>query len=161
MSLTFRPFRQQKHRNDVIVTSYIKILKLLNLKSKDNTKQTLQEKFYASRVKKSKLEGSKIRPQPRFWSVFKSPVKIGISTCLIFQDYMRSSTSCIQILISVTTIVVYLCNIYLWLGFGHERSIDKRKNNQSVLKLSMWPKFPQIDCNKKTWEIWLYFYHFD
>ena len=55
MFLTFRPFRQQKHRNDVIVMSYIKILKILNLKSKDNTKQTLHEKFYASRVKNKQI----------------------------------------------------------------------------------------------------------
>ena len=48
--LAFRPFRRRKHRNDVIVTSYIKILQILKLKSKDNTKQTLHAKFYVDRL---------------------------------------------------------------------------------------------------------------
>ena len=64
--LAFRPFRRRKHRNDVIVTSYIKILQILNLKSKDNTKQTLHPKFYASRVKKKRIRRGlvKIRSPP-------------------------------------------------------------------------------------------------
>ena len=53
--LAFRPFHQQKHRKDVIVTSYIKILKIFNLKSKDNTKQTLHAKFYVSGVKNKRI----------------------------------------------------------------------------------------------------------
>ena len=75
--LAFRPFHRQKHRNDVIVRLYIKIEQTLKLKSKDNTKQTLHAKFYASMVKTSKLESGKIRP-PQFWCVFKSRVKIGL-----------------------------------------------------------------------------------
>ena len=75
--LAFRPFRWRKHRNDVIVTSYIKILQILKLKSKDNTKQTAHAKFYASRVKNKRIRGG-IRPPPQFWSVFKTPVKIGL-----------------------------------------------------------------------------------
>ena len=39
-----------KYRNDVIVTSYIKILQILKLKSKDNTRKTLHAKFYASGI---------------------------------------------------------------------------------------------------------------
>ena len=58
--LAFRPFRRRKHRNDVIVTSYIKILKL---KSKDITSKTLDAKFYASRIKNKRIrKGGKIRP---------------------------------------------------------------------------------------------------
>ena len=76
--LAFRPFRQRKHRNDVIVKSYIKILKILNLKSKDNTKQTLHAKFYSSRVKDKQIRGVNM-PSP-FWYTFKSPVKIGLIT---------------------------------------------------------------------------------
>ena len=53
--LAFWPFRRRKHRNVVIVTSYIKILHILKLKSKDNTKQTENAKFYAFRVKTSEL----------------------------------------------------------------------------------------------------------
>ena len=60
--LAFRPFRRRKHRNDVIVTSYIKILQILNLKSKDNTKQTLHAKFYASRVRNKRIRGGKYAP---------------------------------------------------------------------------------------------------
>ena len=50
-----------KTKNDVIVTSYIKILQILKLKSKDNTRKTLYAKFYASRIKTSEL-GRGIRP---------------------------------------------------------------------------------------------------
>ena len=60
--LDFRPFRHRKHRNDVIVTSYIKISQILKLKSKDITSKTLHAKFYASRIKASKLGVGKIRP---------------------------------------------------------------------------------------------------
>ena len=60
--LAFRPFRRRKHRNDVIVTSYIKISQILKLKSKDITSKTLHAKFYASRIKTSELGGGKIRP---------------------------------------------------------------------------------------------------
>ena len=55
--LAFRPFRRRKHRNDVIVTSYIKISQILKLESKDITSKTLHAKFYASRIKTSKLGG--------------------------------------------------------------------------------------------------------
>ena len=55
--LTFGPFRRRKHRNDVIVTSYIKISQILKLKSKDITSKTLHAKFYASRIKTSELGG--------------------------------------------------------------------------------------------------------
>ena len=37
------------------MTSYIKILQILKLKSKDNTKQTLHAKFYTSRVKNKRI----------------------------------------------------------------------------------------------------------
>ena len=77
MFLAFRPFRRRKHRNDVIVTSYIKISQIQKLKSKDITSKTLHAKFYASRIKTSELGGGKIRP-PRVCSVFKSPGKIGL-----------------------------------------------------------------------------------
>ena len=78
--LAFRPFRHRKHRNDVIVRSYIKISQILKLKSKDITSKTLHAKFYASRIKTSELGrgGGKIRPLG-VWSVFKSPGKIGFS----------------------------------------------------------------------------------
>ena len=64
-----------KHRNDVIVTSYIKISQILKLKSKDNTRQTLHTKFYASRVKNKRIR----RGVNRVWRVFKSPGKIGLT----------------------------------------------------------------------------------
>ena len=77
--LAFRPFRQRKHRNDVIVTSYIKILQILKLKSNDNPKQTLHAKVYASRVKNKRIrKGVKYAPPPPVSSVFKSLVKIGL-----------------------------------------------------------------------------------
>ena len=66
--LACRPFRQRKHKNDVIVTSYIKICQILKFKSKDHTKQTLYAIFYASRVKNK-----------RFLRVFKSPVRIDLN----------------------------------------------------------------------------------
>ena len=74
--LAFRPFRRRKHRDDVIVTSYIKLSQILKLKSKDITSKTRHAKFYASRIKTSQLGGGKISP-PLVWSVFKSPGKIG------------------------------------------------------------------------------------
>ena len=78
--LAFRPFRRRKHRNDVIVTSYIKILQILKLKSKDITSKTLHAKFYASRIKNKRIRrGVKYAP-PKVWSVFKSPGKIGLTT---------------------------------------------------------------------------------
>ena len=78
MFLAFRPFRPRKHKNDVIVTSYIKLSKL---KSKDITSKTLHAKFYASRIKTRELEGGggKIRLKAQVWSVFKSPGKIGLN----------------------------------------------------------------------------------
>ena len=83
MFLAFKPFRRRKHRNDVIVTLYIEILQILNLKSKDNTKQTLHPKFYASKVKNKRIRrGVKYPPPPRFWRLFKSPVKIGLKCYL-------------------------------------------------------------------------------
>ena len=75
--LAFRPFRRRKHRNDVIMTSYIKISQILKLKSKDLTNKTPHAKFYASRIKKKRIRGGgEIRPW--VWSVFKSPGKIGL-----------------------------------------------------------------------------------
>ena len=61
--LALSPFRQQKHRSDVIVTSYIKILQILKLKSKDHTKQTPHAKFYAARVK-NKLIRRRVKYAP-------------------------------------------------------------------------------------------------
>ena len=55
--LAFRPFHYQKHRNDVIMTSYIKISQILKLKSKDITSRTLHAKFYASRIKNKRIRG--------------------------------------------------------------------------------------------------------
>ena len=86
--LAFRPFPRRKHRNDVIVTSYIKISQILKLKSNDITGKTLHAKFYASRIKASELGGGKIR---RVWSVFKSPGKIGLSE--IWRFHHKHSTS--------------------------------------------------------------------
>ena len=60
--LAFRPFRQRKHRIEVIVTSYIKISQILKLKSKDITSKTPHAKFYDSRIKKRIKKGGKIRP---------------------------------------------------------------------------------------------------
>ena len=65
------------------MTSYIKILQILKLKSKDITSKTLHAKFYASRIKNKRINGgggAKICPQ--VWSVFKSPGKIGLSLCI-------------------------------------------------------------------------------
>ena len=62
--LAFRPFRRRKHINDVIVTSYIKILQILKLKSKDITSKTLHAKFYASRIKNKRIRRGGIRPLP-------------------------------------------------------------------------------------------------
>ena len=77
----FRPFRHRKHRNDVIVTSYIKISQILKLKSKDITSKTIHAKFYASRIKTSEVGGGvEYAPPPWVWSVFKSPGKIGLNT---------------------------------------------------------------------------------
>ena len=84
--LAFRPFRRRKHRNDVIVSSYIKILQILKLKSKDITSKTLHAKFYASRIKNKRIRrGGKIRP-PQVWSVFKSPGKIGLNGVFYFME---------------------------------------------------------------------------
>ena len=77
--LAFMPFRRRKHRNDVIVTSYIKISQILKLKSKDITSKTLHAKFYASRIKTSELGGGVKYSPPQVWSVFKSPGKIGLN----------------------------------------------------------------------------------
>ena len=61
--LAFRPIRQRKHRNDVTVTSYIKISQILKLKSKDITSKTLHAKFYDSRIKSKRISrGGEIRP---------------------------------------------------------------------------------------------------
>ena len=76
--LAFRPFRCQKHRNDVIVTSYIKISQILKLKSKDITSKTLHAKFYVSRIKNKRIR-REVKYAPRVWSVFKSQGKIGLS----------------------------------------------------------------------------------
>ena len=51
----FRLFRRWKHRNDVIVTSYITILQIVKFKSKDITSKTLNAKFYASRMKNKRI----------------------------------------------------------------------------------------------------------
>ena len=48
---SFQALRWWKHKNDVIVTSYIKIQQILKLKWKHNSRQTLHAKFYASRIK--------------------------------------------------------------------------------------------------------------
>ena len=78
--LAFRPFGRRKHRNDVIVTSYIKILQILKLKSKDITSKTLHAKFYASRIKNKRIRGGGVKyAPPQVWSVFKSPGKIGLN----------------------------------------------------------------------------------
>ena len=67
-----------KHKNDVIVTSYIKMLQILKLKSKDNTRETLYAKFYASRVKNKRIRNGENNLPPQVLSVFKSPGKIGL-----------------------------------------------------------------------------------
>ena len=76
--LAFRQFRQEKHRNDVIVTSYIKISQILKLKSKDITNKTLHAKFYAFRIKNKQIRTGVKYASHRVWSVFKSPGKIGL-----------------------------------------------------------------------------------
>ena len=82
--LAFRPFRRRKHRNDVIVTSYIKISQILKLKSKDTTSITLHAKFYVSRIKDKRFRGGGgVKYAPRVWSVFKSPGKIGLRRSLV------------------------------------------------------------------------------
>ena len=88
--LAFRAFRRRKHRNDVIVTSYIKISQILKLKSNDITSKTLHAKFYASRMKTSEL-GGRGGIRPRVWSVFKSPGKIGLKAPILIRN--DSSTS--------------------------------------------------------------------
>ena len=61
--LAYKLFRLQKHRNDVIVTSYIKISQILKLKSKDITNKTLHAKFYDSRIKNKRIrKGVKYAP---------------------------------------------------------------------------------------------------
>ena len=60
--LAFKSFRCRKHRNDVIVTSYIKISQILKLKSKDITSKTLHAKFYASRIKNKRIRGGANTP---------------------------------------------------------------------------------------------------
>ena len=73
----FRPFHWWKHKNDVIVTSYIKISQILKLKLKDNTRRTVHTKFYASRVKIKRIRrGLKYTPVQR---VFKNLGKIGLT----------------------------------------------------------------------------------
>ena len=69
-----------KHKSDVIVMLYNKILQILKLISKDNTRQTLHAKVHASRVKNKRIRGGggEIRPPPKVQSVFKSPGKIGL-----------------------------------------------------------------------------------
>ena len=89
--LTFRPFRRRKHRNDVIVTSYIKISQILKLKSKDITSKTLHSKFYASRIKNKRIRRG-VKYAPRAWSVFKSPGKIGLNLKLPNTHACSSST---------------------------------------------------------------------
>ena len=64
-----------KTQNDVIVTSYIKILQILKLKWKDRTSQNLHAKFYASWVKNKRITPPPL-PGP---GVFKSPGKIALS----------------------------------------------------------------------------------
>ena len=109
MFLAFRPFHCRKHRNDVIVTSYIKISQILKLKSKDITSKTLHAKFYASRIKTSELGGGgKYAPQ-WVWSVFKSPGKIGLNDrekgcCLVL---------CQTGLVSIRHPVLHLTLIYM------------------------------------------------
>ena len=74
--LAFRPFHQRKHRNDVIVMSYIKISQILKLKSKDITSKTLYAKFYASRIKTSELGGGvKYAPPPGSGVYLKARVR--------------------------------------------------------------------------------------
>ena len=87
--LAFRSFRRRKYRNDIIVTSYIKILQILKLKSKDITSKTLLAKFYASRIKTSEL--GKIRPPPGSGVYLKSPGKIALKN-------MRNSGKAIPVL---------------------------------------------------------------
>ena len=72
-----------KTQNDVILSSYIKILQIYKWKSKDNTRQTLHANF-VSRVKNKRIRGGgglKYAPS-QFVSVFKSPDKIGLSNTL-------------------------------------------------------------------------------
>ena len=77
--LALRPISRRKHRNDVIVTSYVKISQILKLKSKDITSKTLHAKFYASRIKNKRNRRGGVKYAPRVWSVFKSPGMIGLS----------------------------------------------------------------------------------
>ena len=109
--LAFRPIRRRKHKNDVIVTSYIKISQILKLKSKNITSKTLHAKFYASRIKSKRIRrGAKIRP-PRVWSVFKSPGKIGLwqtGNITAAQLLITSCLSyCFSILLSVKSFEVF------------------------------------------------------
>ena len=87
--LAFRPFRRRKHRNDVIVTSYIKLSQILKLKSKDITSKTLHAKFYASRIKSKRIRRG-VKCTPRVWSVFKSLGKIGLSVGIITSRHYLS-----------------------------------------------------------------------
>ena len=77
--VAFKPFRCQKHRNDIIMTSHIKISQILKLKSKDITSKTLHAKFYASRIKNKRIRrGVKYTP-PRSGVYLKARGKIGLN----------------------------------------------------------------------------------
>ena len=53
----------------------------LKLQSKDNIRQTLHTKFYASRVKTNRIRRGRVKNAlPQFQRVFKSPGKIGLKT---------------------------------------------------------------------------------
>ena len=74
--LASRPICHRKHRNDVIVKSYIKIWQILKLKSKDITSKTLHVKFYASRLKNKQIRrGGNMPPGS------------GVSPCIMCVQY--------------------------------------------------------------------------
>ena len=100
--LAFRPFHRRKNRNDVIVTSYIKISQILKLKSKDITSKTLHAKFYASRIKNKRIRrGGGVKYAPRVWSVFKSPGKIGLKFYASIATANKNNLNCFAVTVSL------------------------------------------------------------
>ena len=131
--LAFRLFSRRKHRNDVIVTSYIKILQILKLKSKDITSKTLHAKFYASRIQNKRIRRG-VKYAPQVWSVFKSPGKTGLTTVLENQGDSNVEMSvvfcrlyCVFLALCLYHAVHLLKNEYHIILLITERKVHMRK----------------------------------
>ena len=115
------------------------------MKSKDITSKSLHAKFYASRIKTSELEGGKIRPPPRVWSVFKSPGKGGFPLMAKITRILAGNI-CRQFFFVINTATSTSCLVenFQLICYSQRVNATSQYNDSGSSRCSKWPNDQMI-----------------